>query len=60
MNINDISQLIGTVGFPIVACIVMFKQNANMQKTLSDLAVTLQSMTEKLENISHEVETLKQ
>lgn len=53
MDINTIGQLIGSVGFPIAACVVMFYQNTKMQETLSKLSETLTLMNERL----HDVET---
>lgn len=42
---------IGSLGFPIVACCVMFYQNSNLQKTLTDLSNTLTSMNERLSDV---------
>ena len=44
MNVNDIQTLIGSLGFPIACCCVMFVQNSKLQKTLSELTVTLEKM----------------
>lgn len=35
MNMQDILTAITTVGFPIVACIALFWQNAKMSETIS-------------------------
>lgn len=51
MNVNDIGQIISTVGFPIFACCVMFFQNSKMQETLSNLNVTMQSLVDRIESI---------
>lgn len=51
MDINTVSQLIGSVGFPIAACCVMFYQNDKLQKTLTDLSNTLTSMNERLSDL---------
>lgn len=34
MDINAITQLITTVGFPIAACIALFWQNLKMNETI--------------------------
>ena len=34
--VQEIQELISNVGFPIVACIFMYKQNAELQKSLSE------------------------
>lgn len=54
-DVAAISQLIGSLGFPIVCCIVMFKQNSELQKTLSDLGKTLSTMNERLKDVEEEV-----
>ena len=55
MDINTISQLIGSVGFPIAACCVMFIQNNKLQQTLSDLSKTLSSMNERISDIENHI-----
>ena len=51
MDFEVISQLIGSVGFPIAACCVMFYQNSKMQETLSSIAAAMASMTDKIRDI---------
>ena len=51
MDFEVISQLIGSVGFPIAACCVMFYQNSKMQQTLSSIAAAMSSMTDKIRDI---------
>ena len=51
MEINEITNLIGSVGFPIAACIFMFMQNSKMQETLSKLSETLSLMSERLKDV---------
>lgn len=55
MDVNTISTLIGSLGFPIVACIVMFKQNAQLQETLRELSNTLCSMNDRLADVEEAV-----
>lgn len=55
MTIELFTQLIGSVGFPIAACIVMFMQNNKMQETLANLSNTLSVMTERLQHIEHDI-----
>lgn len=55
MDLNVLSQLIGSVGFPIAACCVMFYQNSKLQDTLSELGKTLTSMNERLSDIEKTV-----
>lgn len=56
MDINTITQLIGSVGFPITACLIMFYQNNKLQETLTELTKTLTSMNERIENIEDSLE----
>ena len=59
MDIQDISQLIGSVGFPIAACIVMFYQNSKLQQTLAELSNTLTQMNERLNDVESAVKEVK-
>lgn len=55
MDYNTIVSLIGSVGFPIVACCVMFMQNSKMQETLQELVKTLTTMNERLSDVEKAV-----
>lgn len=55
MDITTFSQLIGSVGFPIAACCVMFFQNNKLQQTLSELSKTLSSMNERISDIENHI-----
>jgi uncharacterized protein YoxC len=46
---NEISQLISNVGFPIVACIFMYKQQVELNKTITELSNTLKSIDTRLD-----------
>lgn len=59
MDIQAISQLIGSVGFPIAACVVMFYQNSKLQQTLSELSNTLAQMNERLSDVESAVKEVK-
>lgn len=50
-----VTTLISTVGFPIACCCVMFYQNSALQKTLTELTVTLEKMNERIGNIEDKV-----
>ena len=51
MDITSIQTLIGTVGFPIACCVVMFYQNSKLQETLQTLTVTLQKIDDRLSEV---------
>jgi len=55
MNLEVITNLIGSLGFPIACCCVMFHQNGKLQETLSELSRTLVSMNERLNDIEQSV-----
>ena len=52
MDITTISQLVGSLGFPIACCVVLFLQNSNMQKTLTELQKTLVEISTRLDQIN--------
>lgn len=51
MEVNEIITIISTVGFPIFACCVMFYQNNSLQKTLSDIQLTMQKMADSIDDL---------
>lgn len=51
MDVQVITELITTVGFPIACCIVMFKQNSSLQETLKEISNTLTSMNERISQL---------
>ena len=55
MDFNTISHAVGSVGFPIVACCVMFYQNSKLQDTLKEMTGTLVSISERLSDVENEV-----
>lgn len=56
MGIEEISTLIGSVGFPIAACVVLFIQNGKLQETLTAISTTMQSLAEKIADIERKLE----
>ena len=51
MDVNTITQFVSGVGFPIVCCAVLFKQNGELQKTLTEISNTLQTLSERIRNL---------
>ena len=49
--IQEIQELISNVGFPIVGCIFMYKQNLDLQKSLSELTTTLIAIDTRIDSI---------
>ena len=48
---QELSQLISNVGFPIVACVFMYKQQIELNKTITELSNTLKSIDTRLDNL---------
>ena len=55
MDINTITQIVSTVGFPIACCCVMFYQNGKLQETLNNLSDTLAQMSDRLKDVEDAV-----
>lgn len=55
MNVNDIVTLIGSLGFPIVACVGMFylynRTLKNFTSTLDDIANEIKELREELKEL---------
>ena len=57
--VQEIQQLITNVGFPIVACIFMYKQNLELQKSLSELSTTLKAIDTRIDSIENDLKDVK-
>lgn len=55
MNVNDIVTLIGSLGFPIVACVGMFylynRTIKDFTSTLNDIASEIKELREELKEM---------
>lgn len=56
MDVEQISQLISSVGFPIVACAFMAWLYVQMNDTLKELTVAITELTAKFESHVDHVE----
>lgn len=58
MDINVITSLISSVGFPIIACVFMYKQNTStleeIRKTIENNTKSINELKEELARKSHE------
>ena len=52
MEFETILQAISTVGFPIFACCILFKQNTKLTETINSLKETLIEQTTILKLVS--------
>lgn len=48
---NEISNLISNIGFPICACIFMYKQQLELNKTITELSSTLKGIDSRLDSL---------
>lgn len=55
MNVNDIVALIGSLGFPIVACVGMFYL---YNRTLKDFTSTLGDIASEIKELREELKEL--
>lgn len=55
MNVNDIVTLIGSLGFPIVACVGMFYL---YNRTLKDFTSTLNDIASEIRELREELKEL--
>lgn len=53
MEYEMLISLIGSVGFPIVACVWLFKIMQDFQKTLNEISGTLQVMNERIGDLEN-------
>lgn len=56
MDFELLINLVGSVGFPIAACIFMFNQNNKLTGTLAELSTTLTLMNERISNIENKLD----
>ena len=57
--VQEIQELISNVGFPIVACIFMYKQNLDLQKSLSELSSTLKAIDTRIDSIENDLKDME-
>lgn len=48
---EQLTSFINSVGFPIVACVFMFKQNEKLSSSIMELTSTLKVIDERIEKI---------
>ena len=46
---QELSQIISNVGFPVVACVFMYKQQLELNKTITELSNTLKGIDTRLD-----------
>ena len=53
--LEEITQIISNVGFPIACCVVLFINNSRFNDTLNSLNVTLKEISTRLENLEEKL-----
>lgn len=48
---DEVTNLITNVGFPIACCVVLFYNNSKFTEALNNLNVTLKEMSTRIENL---------
>lgn len=46
---SEITNLVSNVGFPIFACVIMFQQQKELNKAITDLSSTLKSIDARID-----------
>lgn len=55
-NVSEITQLINSVGFPIVCCGVLFWNNYKLTSIITELTSTLKVIDERIEKLENKFE----
>lgn len=50
---ESLTQLISNVGFPIIACIIMFQQQKELNKVITELSITLKTIDNRIEELEN-------
>ena len=52
---DEVTNLITNVGFPIACCVVLFYNNSKFAEALNNLNVTLKEMSTRIENLEETI-----
>ena len=55
MDVNEISALVSSVGFPIVACVFMYIQQTKLNETIRELSTTLKAIDTRLDTMEEKL-----
>lgn len=53
MEINEIVNLIGSIGFPAVVCILLLKNNQDQSEVIRENTKVIQALADRIDNILH-------
>lgn len=54
-TVKLITEMVNSVGFPIVACCVMFWQNDKMGKLLNEVSTNVRLLNEKINDMEDKI-----
>lgn len=52
---TELVQVISNVGFPVFACVMLFNQQKELNKTISELSSTLKTIDARIDNIENKI-----
>ena len=55
-DVNEVTQLVNSVGFTIVCCGVLFWNNYKLTSTITELTSTLKVIDERIEKLENKFE----
>ena len=50
-GLNEITSLIGSVGFPVVISLVLLKNNSEMSEIIRENSKVIQALADRIDNI---------
>ena len=50
-GLNEITSLIGSVGFPVVISLILLKNNNNMSEIIRENSKVIQALADRIDNI---------
>lgn len=51
MEINEIVNLIGTIGFPAVICLLLLKNNQEQSNIIRENTKVIQALADRIDNV---------
>lgn len=50
-GLNEITSLVGSVGFPVVISLILLKNNSNMCEIIRENSKVIQALVDRIDNI---------
>ena len=50
-GLNEITSLVGSVGFPVVISLILLKNNSNMSEIIRENSKVIQALADRIDNI---------